>query len=64
MLLGPAADFLDGPNTDKKKREEQSDISPSPFQDNTNHTRTKRFGQTNFAEVGRMTMRAGGVPFK
>ena len=57
MLLGGTDSFLDGPNTDKKKREEP-DLAP--FTNKTNHT---RFGQTNFAEVGRMTMRAGG-PFK
>ena len=57
MLLGPSANWDDGPSTDKKKREEP-DIAP--FSNKTNHT---RFGQTNFAEVGRMTMRAGG-PFK
>ena len=57
MLLN-TDNLPDGPSTDKKMKEE-SDISP--FKNKTNHA---RFGGTNFADVGRATMRAGMAAFK
>ena len=56
MLLNTDS-LPDGPSTDKKKNEV---FELDPFKNKTNHT---RFGLTNFADVGNMTMRTS-APFK